>query len=317
MKRFIRNSVKETFDNLPSGICYFDKNGVLTLCNYRMYRLFFDLTGKDLQSLPEMQADLKGDLIGGRKEKDIFLSEDGSAWHFSQECVTTQDGSTYTQVVASDITELYRRQRELEQDNQRLKEYAERMRRLSADIITLIREEEILNMKMRVHDDIGRSVIATRRFLQQNRPMSELDLLVWKNAVSLLKHNTELTEEQDALASLMSAAYGIGIRIILDGKLPEDAAAADVLIAAIRECMTNAVRHAGARELYVYLTCDGKTASAAITNDGAVPSGRITEGGGLTSLRFRVSQHGGTMQVRHTPKFELMVSVPFGLEENR
>lgn len=316
MKRFQKNAIKEAFDNLPSGICYFDKNGVLILCNHQMYRLLFALTGKDLQSLPELQADLMGDILGGRKENDIFLLDDGSALRFTQEQVVTQDGNVYTQVIASNVTELYRRRNELEQDNKRLKEYAERMRRLSANIITLIREEEILNMKMRVHDDIGRSVISARRFLQQNRPMEQLDLTVWKKAVQLLQHDTELLTEQDAIAELVSAAEGIGIKILLEGQLPEEAIASGLFITAIRECMTNAARHAGASELYVRLACEEKAAYAVITNDGVAPDSEVVEGGGLTSLRFRVEQYGGTMRVRHTPRFELTVSVPLGLEES-
>lgn len=310
MSRFKRNSVKEAFDNLPSGVCFFDRNGVLTLCNYQMYRLFFALTGRDLQSLTEMQEVLSADSENCRKENDIFLLDDGSAWRFTQERVTTWDSKTYTQVTASDVTELYRRQKELERDKLELAEYAKRMRRLSADIITLIREEESLNMKMRIHDDIGRSVIATRQFLQQNRPMKDLDLTVWKKAVRLLKHDNELSEEQDAVAGLMSAAYGIGIKIIIDGELPESNAVSDVLIAAIRECMTNAVRHAGAKELYVKLTCDGNRAAAVISNDGAVPEGKIVEGGGLASLRVRIRNCGGTMLLESSPKFALTVSVP-------
>ena len=310
MSRFKRNSVKEALDNLPSGVCFFDRNGVLTLCNYQMYRLFFALTGRDLQSLTEMQEVLNADSESCRKEKDIFLLDDGSAWRFTQECVTTEDSKTYTQFTASNVTELYRRQKELERDKLELAEYAKRMRRLSADIITLIREEESLNMKMRIHDDIGRSVIATRQFLQQNRPMKELDLTVWKKAVRLLKHDNELREEQDAIAGLMSAAYGIGIKIIIDGELPESNAVSDVIIAAIRECMTNAVRHAGAKELYVNLTCDGNRAVAVISNDGAVPEGKIVEGGGLASLRVRIRNCGGTMLIESSPKFALTVSVP-------
>ena len=316
MKRFMRNSVKEAFDNLPSGVCFFDKNGILILCNHQMYRLFYALTGRDLQSLPEMLEVLKESTPAGQKENQVFLLDDESAWRFTLETVTTRDENIYTQVTASDVTELYRRKKELEQDNIALAEYAKRMRRLSADIITVIREEEILNMKMRVHDDIGRSVISTRRFLQQNRPIEELDLTVWKNAISLLKHDNELSEEGDAVAGLMSAAYGIGIKIIMDGELPENTTAAGVLLAAIRECMTNAVRHAGAKELYVHLTGDEKTVSAVITNNGAAPEGEVVEGGGLTSLHLRVRKYGGTMQVRYAPRFEMTVSVPAELEEN-
>ena len=314
MKRFIRNSVKEAFDNLPSGICFFDKNGILTLCNHQMYRLFFALTGKDLQSLAEMQELLSDDVTNQSRQNQVFLQDDGTAWRFTLETITTSDKKIYTQVIASDVTELYSKTKELERDNIALAQYSKRMRRLFANTIALIREEEILNMKMRVHDDIGRSVISTRRFLQQNRPMEELDLTPWKNAVSLLRHEIELSEEQDAVAGLMSAAYSIGIKIILNGSLPQNAAT-EVLISAIRECMTNAVRHGGAKELYVQLTGDERTAVAVITNDGAVPNGEISLGGGLTSLKFRIEKCGGTMQVKHSPQFELTVSIPLKSEE--
>ncbi len=314
MKRFIRNSVKEAFDNLPSGICFFDKNGILTLCNHQMYRLFFALMGKDLQSLVEMQELLSDDVTNQSRENQVFLQDDGTAWRFALETVTTSDNKTYTQVIASDVTELYSKTKELEQDNIALSEYAKRMRRLFANTIALIREEEILNMKMRVHDDIGRSVISTRRFLQQNRPMEELDLTPWKNAVSLLRHEVELSEEQDAVAGLMSAAYSIGIKIILDGSIPKNAVG-KVLISSIRECMTNAVRHAGAKELYVHITGDENTAVAIITNNGAVPNGKISLGGGLASLKFRIEKCGGTMRIKHSPQFELTVSVPLKSEE--
>ncbi|MGM9669568.1 MAG: ATP-binding protein [Faecousia sp.] len=308
MNRFLNHSVKEALDNLPSGVCFFDKNGTVTLCNHQMYRVFFALTGRDLQSLPELQELLA-------RGPEVFLLEDGHAWRFARERITTRDGTAYTQVTASDVTELYRRQKELEEDNQKLEEDAERIRRLSANIISLIREEEILSMKMRVHDDIGRSVIATRQFLRQGKPMEELDLTAWRNAVRLLKHENEQPEEQDAVAELMNAAFGIGIRVSFDGTFPENGAVKELFLSVIRECMTNAVRHAGAKELYVRFAGSGHTASVSVTNSGAVPNGEIVEGGGLTSLRILVKKSGGTMEVKTVPGFELTATVPVGEEK--
>lgn len=317
MRRFLNHSVKEAFDNLPSGVCFFDRNETVTLCNHQMYRLFFALTGRDLQSLPEMQELLESHADERRRDTDVFLLDDGSAWRFAQEQITAQDGNSYTQVTASDVTELYRRQKELEEDNQKLKEDAERIRRLSSEIISLIRDEEILNMKMRVHDEIGRSVIATRQFLQQGKPMEELDLTAWKNAVRLLKHENEQPEKRDAVAGLMNAAYSLGIQVFLNGTFPDDAAVKEVFLFVIRECMTNAVRHAGVRELYVRLACSDHAASVSVTNSGAVPDGEIVEGGGLTSLRILVKKSGGTMKVKAVPVFELTVSVPIRGEEKK
>ena len=49
----LKRMTKQAFDNLPSGICFFNQNGAVTLCNRQMYRLVFELTGRDLQSVDE------------------------------------------------------------------------------------------------------------------------------------------------------------------------------------------------------------------------------------------------------------------------
>ena len=113
----------------------------------------------------------------------------------------------------------------------------------------------------------------------------------------------------------MNAAYSLGIKVSLDGTFPEDAVVKEIFLSVIRECMTNAVRHAGAKELYVRLVCSNHTAAVSVTNSGAVPAGNIVEGGGLTSLRILVKKSGGTMEIKTVPGFELTVSVPVRLEE--
>ena len=243
MNRLMNNAVKEAFDNLPSGVCFFDKNGTVTLCNHQMYRVFFALTGMDLKSLPELQDFLNSHGNESHRDHEFFLLEDNTAWTFAQEQITTQEGETYTQVTASDVAELYLRQKELEEEMRKLKKHAERIRRLSSDILALIREEEILNMKMRVHDDIG-------------------------------------------------------IRVLIDGEFPEQTAVKELFLSVIRECMTNAVRHAGAKELYIRFVCSGQQAAVTVTNDGASPEGEIVEGGGLTSLLSLVKKSGATRAIK-------------------
>lgn len=310
MNRLKRNAVKEALDRLPSGVCFFDKNGFVVLCNYQMHRLIFSLSGRDLQSLSELEELLNTGLSAIGPGKDIFLLNDGSAWRFSKENVVTKDEITYTQIIAADVTTLYLRQKELEENNRRLQDYARRMRRLSANIVALTREEEILKMKMHVHNDIGRSMIATRQFIQQNKPMEELDMTVWKNAVRLLKNDHEYPADKEPLARLLLAAENLNIKIILEGRLPEETDAAELLVAVLWDCMTNAVRHAGATELYGRLSGDGHMAYMTVTNNGAVPDRAIVEGGGLSSLRTRIRKSGGTMSIKSTPGFELTVSVP-------
>ena len=311
----LKRMSKEAFDNLPSGVCFFNHQGVATLCNRQMHRLVYELTGRDLQSLYELRALINGEPKHGTREQNLFLLEDGSVWRFVEEAVTAEDGAPYIQVVASNVTVLYKKQKELERNNIELQKRGKRLRRLSANVAAVTREEEILSMKMRVHDDIGRSVIATRRLLQQGRPTEELDLCTWKNAIHLLKRSSERPKDKDALTQLVEAAAGIGIAIRLDGILPQNAAAAYLLITAMRECASNAVRHAGATELYVRVTQIQGIARARITNNGTPPEEPVSEGGGLSALRARVEKAGGDMVVCFAPNFELTVSVPIIEEE--
>ena len=74
---------------------------------------------------------------------------------------------------------------------------------------------------------------------------------------------------------------------------------------AVRECMTNAVRHAGAGAMYVQVTPH----SIVITNNGKPPERPITEGGGLSDLRQKVEQQGGTMTVESAPVFRLQIDL--------
>lgn len=308
MRRLKRNAVKESFDNLPSGICFFDCNGIVTLCNRQMYRLIYALTGRDLQSLPELRQ-----LLDSREEGDVLTLEDGSAWHFSLEQVTTATGEHFTQAVAADVTQLYRLRQELEADNRLLEAQGKRLRKLFSGIQAVTREEEILNMKLRVHDDIGRSVLATRQLLQQGRSTQELDLTAWKAALHLLKR--EMAQKEDGLSLLCAAAESIGIKIHLNGALPDAPAAARLLLAALRECATNAARHAHASELTAECFTLSDTAYIRISNNGAAPQGEITESCGLGTLRSRIEHAGGTMTIHSLPRFSMTVAVPMTQEE--
>ena len=58
-KQLNRNSVREAFDNLPSGIGFFSQNGMPVLYNRAMYRIAYELMGCDLQNVSELRAALK------------------------------------------------------------------------------------------------------------------------------------------------------------------------------------------------------------------------------------------------------------------
>ena len=47
------NSIRESFDNLPVAVCFFDKRGVVRLMNRRMLSVGAELLGSGVQTLEE------------------------------------------------------------------------------------------------------------------------------------------------------------------------------------------------------------------------------------------------------------------------
>ena len=283
MKRLghLQSSIKEAVDNLPSGVCLFDKNGFVVLCNRTMYRLAFAITGRDLQTFSELENALRNLPEGAlaHRDGDTFLLPDGTAWRFSSEVITDESGARYTQVVASEVSDLYQGSRELAENIAKLKEFQAYIRSTIKNVAVITRENEILSLKMRIHDELGGRLLKLRRYHLHTDGESKSELLAnWKKTVSMLKFKSGPDDVGDPLADLLRSAASIGVEIIHMGKMPENTAAARLIVYAIRECLTNAVRHAGGSRIFVVLTQTGDIVSAVITNDGEPPKAEIIEG---------------------------------------
>ena len=322
MKRSLRRAIKESVDNLPSGICFADGNGVIILCNRQMHRLCHALMHRDLQCLDELCTALKAPADGVVPVDTGTCSlqfQDGTVWSFRKSEIADAAGKRCTQVQALDVTALYEKRVELETENAALQETNRRAKRLYAELDRTVREEETFAMKMRVHDDMGLCLLTARRALEENAPLAELQEAgkVWLRVLDRTLAGGSAAGEQPeqpstgaALDELLSSAAGIGVRIHLEGQLPKDSANAYLLITAMRECATNVVRHAGGSKMTVRIWSDERGVTARVTNNGAPPQGDITEGGGLSGLRRRVESAGGSMRIESRPAFALTVTLP-------
>ena len=169
--------IKESFDSLPIAVCFFDKNGVVRLINHRMLAVASQLRKGGIQTLAELHDALRSPPSPVRcldPQLYIFRFFDGTELRFAEERIKTAAGLTYTQVTAADVTELMWRQKHLQEESAKLAEANERMRRLFEQMPEIIRQEETLAMKLRVHDDIGHSILAVRRALIRQAGLEEL-----------------------------------------------------------------------------------------------------------------------------------------------
>ena len=319
-QRLNRNSVKEAMDRLPSGICFFTKSGSVKLCNLQMHRLFRSLAQKDLQHLDELQEALEGcgpdtGVICLSRDLQNYLFPDGRVWRCRMSQIKDKEGVPYTEVIFSDLTEQYERERELKKQTKELKEISRKLRRLSDNVLILTREKEVLAAKTKLHDQMGAGLTAVRQILLHPGAAgagAAVDLL--RQAVSALKNDNEYPPEKDDLAKFIQDAGAVGVQVRLSGSLPQSEELSFVFLIALRECLSNGVRHAGATELWAEMEEDGGAFSIHITNNGTPPKGEVVPKGGLHNLYRYVLGCGGRMEIQSQPAFALRVTLP--KEEN-
>ena len=308
------NEIKESFDNLPAAICIFSSNGLVRLMNRRMLSVGAMLLGSGIQTLPELLEALQNPPRTITKDSSmpgVFHFPDGSTLRFSQQEIADRNGQRYTEVIGADISELMAIRARLDAENARLDAVNCALLKLGDEMADIVREEEILNMKTRVHDDIGYSLLSVRRAYWHCDDMAELRKLAeqWRTTVRLL-HTDVQNAPTDALEYALLRAKELGAEVILNGGFPENHTAQELFSLAIRECTSNCIRHAGGTKVFANCRVDLVSAELTVTNDGCSPEAPIQEGGGLTGLRRRVEQVQGTMHIESRPCFMLTISVP-------
>ena len=167
-------------------------------------------------------------------------------------------------------------------------------------------------MKLRVHDDIGHSILAARRVLLQHADRKEIraNAALWEQSISVLYRSSQITTQSEPLEAAKKRAEELGVRVLLTGDEPQTQRIRALNVLAICECAANCARHADGIELYVRFWRKPGCTEAALTNNGAAPKEKITEGGGLSMLRQRIKEADGKMEVQSIPRFKLMLSLP-------
>ncbi len=297
-----RNSIKESFDNLTTGMAYFNKNGLPILVNHAMDRLAFEIMGHDLQ----YEVELRNAII--KLPKQIHFSNNGKVWEFS-----FQEQPGYgMEYVAADITEIYKNNLLLQEKNKQLQQMNEAVEKIGKNYIAIAREEEILSMKMRIHSEMGKCGLNLQKYYQKNCPKDKKQELIleMQNAISMLKGEVGKTDEEDSMKELLQTADAIGAKIKIFGKMPADLTQKNLLVLAMRECLMNTIRHAGGDTVFVQIEKKKTFFIIEITNNGQIPKIPITEGGGLSSLRKKMERVGGEMSITIVPRFCLKLKIP-------
>ena len=309
------NIIKKSFDDLPLAVCFFDSRGRLLLINKRMLYVSKALLNKRASTLDELMTALNA-LPDGVEEVDadmhVYRFPDGSFLKFTENNVTGMFDEKFTEVTAADVTEHVAVSIRIDTENERLEDANRRARCLYDNMPDIVRDEEILTMKMRIHDDIGHTIISARRALQSDQSIDAIhqNAAQWEKSIDLICRANSETRPRDILEHSIKRAAGLGINVNMTGCIPSDAEARQIIALTVAECASNCLKHAGGSELYVSVSANSFSCSVTITNNGRAPAHEITEGGGLSGLRRLTEGAGGVISVMSLPRFALTMSLP-------
>ena len=308
MKRIGFNAIKESFDLLPTAVCFFDSMGSIVLCNRQMYQLSRQLLDNDMQYLGEVEeamSDLPNGIVQISDVENTYLFPDKKVWRFEKIEVTDRYGESYIQLTAADVTELHRALVQLADDSRKLEEDSEKLKLLSGNVGALAREKERLDAKSSMHDNLAACITLTKQYITGEFDGIAADdvcrewekVIAFQDAVSL-----------SAKGKLFDSAKTGGVTVKIIGEEPTGGA--ELMYTAIQVCLTNAIQYAKATEICANIWENECSYTVMIRNNGKPPEKEITEGGGLANLRHKIEKSGGRMTVQSLPEFSLVIDIP-------
>ena len=183
-----------------------------------------------------------------------------------------------------------------------------------------------------IHDGVGH--LLTRLLLQvkalqvvhREEPGVVADLTTLDSGLdealdSMRRSVHALSDDGEELATslnLLGSRCGIeSVRVDCSTEAEPPAAVARCVVAVVREALTNAARHGGARSARVAVTDYPAFWQVTVDNDGIVPAegepaaaGRGGSGLGLRSMTERVEALGGRVRITPRPRFTVFATIP-------
>lgn len=302
------SSIKEAIDDLPIGICCYEPSGQVIMKNNMMENICLAYTGESLLNAVSFRSALYEDKEAA-EDKVVILQED-KVFSISDNPFSEEE-PTLRIMTAADISEQYKNTQRLKNKQQLVVELNKELSEYGKQIVSSITAREVLNAKVKLHDELGANLLAIKRYILNGGTTEEriaIENILHKN-LRYLKNETEM-KEKDEYAVILDTAEKLDMKVKVLGELTETQPQRHVIVTGIHECLTNTIRHAGGDELTVVLEEEAEWLIARFTNNGKAPKNEIKERGGLALLKALAEESEGTMEILWTPRFELILKLP-------
>lgn len=310
-------SIKEAVDRLPAGVLMYLPGGQVILVNRAMERCCRRMAGRALINGEQFRDQLlTGDLLPGcrrvmaGRNTPVIVLPDGTAFSLSETDAPYQRTRVH-RLLLSDVTETYHKTLSLQKMQADLTALNGRLTAYNREIVALTAEKELLDARVRLHDQMGEDLLTMKRFIRQGggeEARRDIEAMLRRNITFLKTGHT--TQQRDEYTLMLETAEKLGVRILLSGELPATEPQKHVIATALHECITNTLRHARGDELRVSIEEKDGVIRAAFTSNGEQPAEKVQEKGGLSSLRILARNAGGDIALSASPVFSVILLLP-------
>lgn len=305
-----KNSIKESMDNLPNGICFSKLDGTPLLVNRIMQDISYEVFGKMLVNDLVCAENIKNNKIIPNikilQREPLVLESLGQIWQIKifYHCLVKE-------TIAYNITLEWSLYQEIEKKTKQIKKINESLRDYQKNVGEYTRQKEILKAKIKIHDKIGQSLIYFKRYLENaDKTKKERDKLIklWMESLLILEENNESPKNESRFEKLISTAKDIGVDVHVNGKTPSNENDWILLVDIVHEALNNAIRHGQAKNIWINLYEDEFRIHCKIENDGLKAYEPIVKKGGLKNIRQRLDSFDGTIKINTEQNFKLEIS---------
>ena len=295
-------SLKEALDGSKNGILFEDKYNVIYE-NIAMRDLLDKLHINRKLSAKEIWEKLKEDKKNRIvDENNILVFIDNLVYSFSM-----VPSSTKLQFVSFDITKEFQTTLKIKETNNELKTKQIEIVSMIDNIENIEKQNEIITLKSKLHDILGQRLFILHQILdtidEKNFDIVEIKKLL--SSMLLEVNNEDISNVKNLQDSIVSSFDMIGFKIEFSGELPSDFKKSRAIVKIIRECATNAIRHANATKLFVKIYKN----RVEISDNGKIQVQSFTEGTGIKGMRLTAQSFGGTINIENQGKFKIILTM--------
>lgn len=203
-------TIKSCADRMNCGICYWRKNGRVVFGNRSMNKLCVSLTGHPL---------MNGNIFRNAVTADVIPIM-GKVWKFESRTLIF-GGEPLFEMIAQDVTEIHEATEKLKRDNEQLYSMKEELCAYSLRIDDIVREQEILQAKINIHDEMNRLILSTMAADPEDADGMNRIFSLWeKNALLLCMEADEKRKDQET-DSIQHLAEAMELQLVWNNKIPE------------------------------------------------------------------------------------------------